>query len=394
MSVAVSHPAPTISQSSAEPNRWIAGRTFDLVFFIFSYAWSLLVLIPFAFLHHDRLAGALLFGVVWGINTAHTVMTFFFFFDRQIWDFYSKRIVATFLFPLAQIALVFGLMLNETTRPYITLFAVVYTAYHWMRQSVGLVSFYRVKWGMRSPADKAIDNAPVYAAVGFLTAVQCFFPADYRRLFPEFIFEYWIDWAILAAVAVWFLYTFARMAAKRLAFLRETGGKSWPYLTMIASAILGPLPLAWPLFIDAPTEVMFFAVISFAQLAHGIQYTAIVALFNTNKFKARPRTERTELADQVEVVPELITGRLSFAGVWLFAAFTLGITGLLALFFYGSQFSLFTKEATVNTALFTLANATIMSIAFLHYWYDSMFWAMKEEFNRKTILPYIRPFGK
>lgn len=380
------------SGEQKKPYRWICGPLFDGLFFVFPIAISVLYVGLFMYFQKSATISAVLNAVLLMLGFFHIFGTFFFYFDRQNLEHYRQHYKAYFVGPTLVFFGGVGLVMLDwylssiSKGPNLNLsFAVAYiwVNYHMTRQNVGFVSFYRHKWGITDPREKWVDNTLIYMNALLLYTMGWYYGAG-DGFFPQLKqpgVAYGMGVVFLLLIAALVIATGARYRT-----LLATGYKSWPHLAMIFTSLAFPLPLFFTVFDPEPNFLMF-SYFQFGLVAHYAQYIAIICLVHFHKYPSMLPSAHGGGGNGARP-GELIFGRLPFNGLWLLVilgvVFSVGLWGFLKI-----------GDVTVGSVpvVGKIAQGVVLATGFVHYYLDAYFWAFRDEYNRKALLPYIKPIA-
>lgn len=373
--------APVLDRPIAEPRyRWVAHPVYDTLFFIFPTLFAaIFVSFQFAFAHNDRIYNAMM-AFVLTFGMAHAGGTPFFFLDSLNMQNYLRRGFWFFVMPFFIVGLASVLAYNHLVW-HVLVITNGFQFYHLTRQNVGMIGFYRNKQGLNTPELRSIDNRFIYStALFFYLFAWVNWPSQlpFRSALP------YLQLA-MPAILLWMGYEmFRTLRTHLLGTWRQRGAAAWPYFGMIVSSASFPVVTAvLTLLIPKPlnlTEAMagkwLWASLSYALVAHYIQYISLLILLNLHKY---PAGQKPAAPDGFEPQPMFKSWRLN--GAVLLVGFMLIYVGLNQALAYGAE----------GKSWHWLAAGILTGLTWCHFYWDGLIWAMKHEFNRKTILPYLKP---
>lgn len=412
MSVAALPDLPPIQAPAAAPpkapGRWIAGPVYDAAFFLFPTLFAALFVAAYLPFQTNTSVIAFLNATILTFGLAHAFGTWFFFFDREnLAHYYRNQFFGFFVMPVLIFAAVIGLWYLElhwrntgtkiigdyTWLGIVNTVAYVWVHYHLTRQNVGFVGIYRHRHGITDPAQKDVDNRAIYLTALFLYMAGWYYANG--PVFMEILRAPWVGLVaeytrpghepvhgpgLMAFIAFFALLALARCLWHRLRDLVATRGRSWPHLAMIATSLLFPMPMLFAITEPEPVWLMFGNT-SFGLFAHYVQYVALLLLIAWNKY---PPAVASAMENK-----EVHVSRLHFFGNRVNGMYLMvGFIVVFALLLYGLNIGL--RQSGVQ-ALMPLASAILIGFGMIHYWHDGLIWAFKDEFNRRSILPYLRP---
>jgi len=371
------------------PVKWIGGAAFDAMFFVFPTIFSVLYVGAFLVFGGNGMVHSALNAFLLCFAVFHTCGTFFFYFDRQNLAHYRRHYKIYFIGPAVVFLGGMGISITEYfayMNPAVPRFdftlaiAFIWVSYHVTRQNIGFAGFYRHKFGLFDHRERDIDNHAIYANALLLYSMGWVF-SDYPMfLSPVRELGFW-HWLLIPLVAYW-VWAMVHMVVARARSLWASKFASWPHAAMVFTSLTFPLPLFFTVFSPEPNFLMFSHA-QFGLVAHYTQYIAIVMLVHFHKYPAMmPSAHGGGEAPAGRA--ELIFGRLPFNGIWALFAFSLLFTGGLVGFFYFSA-------STGHQSLIAIATGMVIGSGFVHFYLDAYMWAMREDFNRKALLPYLKP---
>lgn len=335
------------TRAQSTPGGWIASPGFDLTFFILSplAGLALLIISPLDGNRLINLAAATLIG------GPHYLATYSFYFWDDTAAFHRRRWVAYFVVPILIILAVGGIALFQIP---VVIIVVIYfwNAYHVARQSCGIQSIYRHRAGAFDPRQKTVTNAAIISTnLAMAVAHLDWYPALHgflSKLSPHLPGLMSNGAALIAVVSV------ARLAIAM--FQRHRQGPSFraAELAFLATSLLLFHPYLWMRDADRATIGML--------VGHFIQYLGIVWLLNSRK-----------LADGTGSLGQRALSRL-WRDPWVLAP-ALVATGALFM--------------VVQVKLM----AVTITLALLHFYLDSLFWAFKQPEVRRAMAPYLTNAG-
>lgn len=394
--------AEPVAEAAAAPaarpprSRWIAGPLFDGLFFLFPTVSAVLFIGCYMLWRDTPGAIALLNGLLLSLGIAHYWGTWFFFFDRENLLHYRQRPVVYFVVPVFLMILAVGGTLLEANLKdrglpwfgFVNALAYIWVNFHLTRQNVGFVSFYRNKAGLNTPSERTTDNWLLYSNALLLYFLGWYFAAGGKGIFLHQLRSYECFY-VGAALLLFFLYWAVRATVARVRSLIATGGRSWPHAAMIVCSLMFPLPLFFATYDPQPVHLMF-SNLSFGLFAHYLQYLALVCLICWNKYPAGLPAADGHNGESAAGAPRprlLLFDRLPVNGFWVVVLFMAFLTAAIALPFYH-----FIESP--NPVVVQIAGSVILGFGLIHFWHDGFIWRMSDDYNRRTLLGYIRPFQR
>jgi len=330
---------------------WIQSPLFDLSFFVVSPILSFLVVFG------ARVSPLVPIAVTMFLGFPHYYSTFSFYF----WDQYRDRhLTRWFLFFGGPILIGAATVAAFAFRLSLLYSAVIFfwTAIHVSRQSSGLLSIYRHRSGQPDPVDKRVANWAILSMNLWFTIWNLqTYPLLYRQAAR---FGTWVPAVIWMAFAVWAVVSAVLLAVNL--WNRARSGRNAPTQAEIVF-ILASVAMFHPYLWVADPALATLGMLS----GHFVQYLGIVWLLHRRKYA---HTHGFDLWRPVAAMsastPLLIV--------------SLAVLSLLTLGTYvaAMRFS--------RAALFEVAS---MSVIFVHYYLDGLFWAFRDPQVRRTIGPYL-----
>lgn len=343
--VTASIAAPVGATRASDP--WIESRRFDVSVFMLSPLLGLLVL--FASGGSSRSLAPLL--AVTLIGFPHYFSTFAFYFWDENKKHHAAHWLSFFGMPLAIVAATVVMFKIPFAIAVVTYF---WNAFHVSRQSCGILSMYRHRAGRSTPADKTVANAAIiFTNLWFALWQTETYPTLHRFLNlpgPNGARILWTGVGVLALVSC------ARLVWNLIRRTREGFAPTSAELLFLATSIALFHPYLW---------VKDSALATIGMLVgHFIQYLGIVWLLHRRKYAPQAATGLLE--------------RLSVSTPLLLAS--IGATGLLTLGTFAAIHT-FGRES--------IFEVMYMSLAFVHFYLDSLFWAFRDPHVRATVGPYF-----
>jgi len=337
----------------SERSPWIQSRRYDLLLLL------LVPLVPVPVLLLTPSYPGVMVATGFVLGFSHYMSTFTFF----AWDDYRERHrsrrMAFFGGPL----IILGVMVVlAVTRVPLVIPVVLFfwNTLHVARQSSGVLSVYRHRAGAREEADKRIANAAILATCVALSLQNV---EGHRQLFPllERITPGGAPvWKLATAgVALWCL-------ARLLLRLRERAavgqGVRAPELLSLACGLALFHPYLWIEDSGLATAGML--------LGHYVQYLAVVWLVHHRRFATRSGSRPQQALAWVSqrrgrVLAAILIVGTGFLGAYLLS-YRLGLGGYFEAFY--------------------------LTVAFVHFYLDGLFWAFRDPAVRRTLGPYLTGF--
>jgi hypothetical protein len=334
---------------------WIEAPSFDLVFFILSPLLGLAVILASG----GDSNGVVPVAATMLLGFPHYLSTIVFYFWNDNRERHSARPIAFFAAPVSILAATLAVSFFHIP------FVIAVVTYFWncvhvSRQSCGIVSIYRHHGGTSLAQDKWATNFAIIATnLWFVLWRTETYPSLHRFLslpgssFPLFL------WAASGVVAVAALSILAFNLVSRA---RQGRPSSPPELMLILVSILMFHPFLW---LDATLATVGMLT------GHFVQYLGIVWLLHRRKFGNGRGAGAPEWLRRISR-----STRLLVAAVLGVAAMTL------------ATFLCF-RAVGRESWFMTMA----LSLVFIHFYLDGLFWAFRDPHVRRTIGPYFSPRG-
>jgi hypothetical protein len=329
--------------------RWISSAPYDLLFFILAPLTGivLVVIAPGGTSLLVLAVGALL-------GIPHYLSTYTFYFWDDLGQDHRRHWAEFFLAPLGIVAaytvmLVFGF----TALPFFAIYW--WNAFHIARQSCGILSIYRHRAGITSPAAKHLNNAVILAVNG------CFALWNIEwnpTVFPIFkSISPILPTALRVTVSAFAVYALVRLLLSWRSQL-----PTMPEVTFLASSLLLFAPYLWV----RDWNRAGFGVLT----GHFIQYLGLVWLVHRRKFATIREGS----------LPQRVLAKVSTDWRFLVVAWL-----LTAVVFLGLPKG--ARRIPWKDAYTWLSGVMI----FLHFYLDGLFWAFKRPEVRRAIAPFLIP---
>jgi hypothetical protein len=349
---AVPFAGPGTASRGSEP--WIQSARFDSAIFILSPLLGLLVLLASG--GSSRAVAPLLATSL--IGFPHYFSTFAFYFWDENRERNTGRWLAFFAAPAAIV--ITTLLLFRFHIPFvIAVVTYFWNCFHVSRQSCGILSIYRHRGGRSTVADKSAANAAIILTNLWFALWQTeTYPTLHRWLTipaPWFAQFLWISTGVLAIGAC------VRLGRNLIARHRDGAPASSPELLFLATSILLFHPYIW---VKDPALATIGMLVG-----HFVQYLGIVWLLHRRKYAEGGDHGRTPAwLRNLSTDNRLLAGAILATGLLTLAVFTV-------MHFTGGE---------------GIFEGMYMSIAFVHFYLDGLFWAFRDPHVRSTIGPYFR----
>lgn len=331
---------------------WIESARYDLAFFILSPLLGLGMLIMAPTLPS-------LFTLVYGtlIGIPHYFSTFTFYGWEENRSYYLQRWVAFFVGPLL-LTLTVALVVTFHVPRVLQVLLFCWNTFHVSRQSCGLLSIYRHRAGVSQPRVKTLTNAAIITSNGMLA----FWDTTGHAALHAFLMDIsptlpWMIWLTLSLAAAWTLLRLAWMLWQRW---QTADAPRLPELCCLGTSLLLFHPYLW---IHDSAQATLGMLIG-----HFVQYLGLVWLLQRRK----------SVASQGAALSPWLVRLSTHTPRLLLTALATGVGFLLLQWL--ARHTAFTHNVFQILAL---------SLTFLHFYLDSLFWAFKEPAIRRAIAPYL-----
>jgi hypothetical protein len=343
-------------QRSGVRSRWLFSKTIDLSIF---YLPVLLGFLAYGLLHADFLGRAVFFSFLlfqgFGVSDFHIGATWFHYFDRRNWRFYTHSSDNRLNYLLIPLAWIVGTCIGQVFVPKIvfSLF-IIWTIQHLVQQNVGILLLHH------NDADARVErNLEVrtqhWAAIAFSLLFV-------RRLMPH---NHVYDLALQALIVLSSIVA-AVFVAKYIGSLRrqvrDGATLNKPALAFWSVSIFFILPMA---FIGSDMR----QALLIPQMVHWFQYVGLNFVLVGRKYNSDSASKELPLSKPILFF--LLTGAVVASAMML-------------------GYWIADIQAVKGTALNLLIGA-LYGIGFAHYWQDAFIWKFREPFNRQMTLPYLKP---
>jgi hypothetical protein len=331
---------------------WIQSPRYDLLLLLLVP----LIPVPVLLLADSHPTLMLVAGFVLGF--AHYMSTFTFFAWDEYRDRHRARKAAFFGGPLLIVVMMGVLARVPLVIPVVLFF---WNVVHVARQSSGVASVYRHRAGVADPVDKQVANAAILSGSVALALANI---ESHRQVLPVLT---WLapGGALLAklgagAVA---LVCLVRLFARLRARAREAGSAPRvPELASLACALALFHPYLWVDDSGLATAGML--------LGHYVQYLSIVWLVHHRRFSTVAGSAPQRALAYVSQRRGLVLGVLAVVGLGFLGGYQLSYRLGLGGYFEGMY----------------------LTIAFVHFYLDGLFWAFKDPTVRRSLAPYLTGF--
>jgi hypothetical protein len=330
---------------------WMFGAKNDLAFYFLPLIFALLL---YGITQSNLLSAGLLLVMVgngMGLNQLHLGPSWFFYFDKTNaahWEGDPKRKQIYYLVPL--LILIVSTALGVLAPGINYLITTLWGIQHFIQQNYGILMLYHTK-----DTGEAMGNR--FLASRSLWAASVFFSIFY---FNKLVFKTSGNPIFFGLVAVTALITLAYC---------------WMYLADLRKQMAAGAPLNVPALLFWAMGIVYFAPFALANYDAGTAFIIPGVMHWSQYLLLNYLLVKYKYDDGEE--KRLITPH----PIFLFIA--------LALFFWVASFSLVAwKLADSHVTL--LLTGFLFGVSNVHYWQDAFLWRFREEFQRQSILPYLK----
>lgn len=330
---------------------WMFGAGNDLAFYFLPIIFALLL---YGLTQSNLLSAGLLLAMVgngMGLNQLHLGPSWFFYFDKNNtshWNADPRQKRIYYLAPLVILAASTILGVAEPGINY--LLTTLWGMQHFIQQNYGILMLYHSKGSGEAVGDRFLASRSVWAASLFF----CLF------YFQKLIFKGGLSPLFIGIAAL-----FALVAA----------AYSWLYLKHLGKQLDQGATLNVPALLFWVMSIFYFSPFAIcnydattAFVIPGVMHWSQYLLLNYLLVKYKYDDEQAE---------RLTTPH----PIFLFIA--------LALFFWIASFSLVAWKLA-DGHLTKLITGFLFGVSNVHYWQDAFLWRFREEFQRNSIMPYLK----
>jgi hypothetical protein len=330
---------------------WIQSPPYDLLLLLLVP----LVPVPVLLLAPAYPAVVLVAGLVLGFS--HYMSTFTFFAWDEYRERHRSRKAAFFGGPLLIVAMMILLARVPLVIPVVLFF---WNVLHVARQSSGVSSVYRHRAGVGDPVDKQLANAAILSACVALSLSNV---ESHRQVLPVLT---WLTpgGATLAKLATGAvaLVCLVRLLARLQARARSGSAARMPELLSLGCALALFHPYLWVEDSGLATAGML--------LGHFVQYLSLVWLVHHRRFTTVSGSAPQRALAYVSQRRGLVVGVLL-------------VVGLASLGGY---------QLSYRLGLGGYFEAMYLTVAFVHFYLDGLFWAFRDPSVRRSLSPYLTGF--
>ena len=339
-----------LARLTPAPGAWIESPRYDCVFFVLAPLLILPIpLIEMLGWQYVAIAGGML-------AMAHYASTFTFFLWDENRAYHRAHWVAFFAGPVL-IGAAYLLLVGVGATAMVASVLFVWNAYHVARQSCGILSVYRHRAGVTDLRQKQIANT---AIIGTSLWLAFWNIETHAEMSPWLSFiSPQVPVALRLGLGVVAVTALARLAVTFWRRRTAEGRLGLPEAAFAVTSVGLFHPFLWVPTSAGATYVML--------LPHYVQYLGLVWLLHRRKFRTPAGSWPQQALHRLSANPGVL--------VWVLVGIGLATAGARSVLSHAGRAEVF--------------EAFYLTLAFVHFYLDALFWTFKNPHVRRMLAPYL-----